>query len=82
MAQHHVTRSGAAARVGSRGRTGTILPVRLDGEPVSSAELALQLTWHIEPWETVVEAYIAACEAELEIAKAAGDAPAARPAAA
>ena len=42
-----------------RGRAGSVLPVRCDGEPVTDPAFALALPADFVPWEQVVDAYLA-----------------------
>ena len=52
------------------GRAGFILPVRLDGEPVTDLAYALPLPADFVPWEQVVEAYLATFAPEPQRAAA------------
>lgn len=46
-------------------RSATILPIRLDGEPVDDPADALPLPPDFRPWEVVVIAHLAARAGEL-----------------
>ena len=54
----------------AKGRAGYILPVRLDGEPVTDLAYALPLPADFVPWEQVVEAYLATFAPEPQRAAA------------
>ena len=58
MTVQHIAayRRGAPRQI--TGSTGIILPVRLDGEPVTDPAFALPLPADFVPWEQVVEAYL------------------------
>ena len=66
LADDGAPQTGSAATFPSGWRRDAyVLPVRLDGEPVVSTAFAMMLPWHLEPWEVVVEQYLAAREEEL-----------------
>ena len=54
----------------SSGSAGFILPVRLDGEPVTDLAFALPLPTDFVPWELVVEAYLVSFEPQPQRAAA------------
>jgi hypothetical protein len=48
------------------GGVGRVMPVRLDGEPVTDPAVALPLPADLVPWEQVVEAYLAGIAPALQ----------------
>ncbi len=58
MTMQHIAPHHHRARRHRTGSAGSILPVRLDGEPITDPAFALPLPADFVPWEQVVEAYL------------------------
>ena len=58
MTVQHIAAHRRGAPRQMTGSAGLILPVRLDGEPVTDPAFALPLPVDFVPWEQVVEAYL------------------------
>ena len=58
MTMQHIAPHRRIARRHRTGSVGMILPVRLDGEPVTDPAFALPLPADFVPWEQMVEAYL------------------------